>query len=256
MTRIALLLSVPVSLAVASPALGQTVLDMLYVRTDLGASLVPDIRLKDLPTLPGGFGITNLDVSVDPGMAWTIEAGLKLTDYLAVEVQTGYFRNSVDSISGGQFVAPPFDPIPIIGGSGRFEQVPILANVLFEIPLIEEESGFGSMRLELGGGIGAVQVSGRMTAEAGPDPTAALDGLTISFDGSDWVFGYQGTVALRWDLSPHVDIGIRYRFMGTTDVNFGAIAYNVDPTGFLPTGDMETDHVFTNAIQASLGIRF
>lgn len=256
MTRIALLLPLPVSLAVASPALGQTVLDMLYIRTDVGASLVPDIGLKNLPAIPGGFGISNLDVSVDTGVAWTIEAGLKLTDYLAVEVQTGYVRNSIDSVSGGQFVAPPFDPIPIIGGSGRFEQVPILANVLFHVPLIEEESGLGAMRLELGGGIGAIQVSGRMTAEAGPDPTAALEGLTMSFDGSDWVFGYQGTVALLWDLSPNVDIGIRYRFMGTTDVNFGAISYNVDPTGFLPTGDMETDHIFTNAIQASLGIRF
>lgn len=256
MTQVKIALVASLAVSVSRSASAQTVLDMLYIRTDVGASLVPDIGIKGLPTFPGGFGIENLDVSVDPGMAWTIEAGLELTDYLAVEVQTGYFRNSIESISGGQFVAPPFNPIPIVGGSGRFEQVPILANVLFRVPLIEQESGLGTMRLELGGGIGAIQASGRMTAEAGPDPTAALDGLTMSFDGSDWVFGYQGTVALRWDLSPNVDIGIRYRFMGTTDVNFGAISYNVDPTGFLPTGDMETDHVFTNAIQASVGIRF
>ena len=90
-------------------------------------------------------------------------------------------------------------------------------------------------------------------AGAGGLVGGAVTGLEMSADGSGWAFGYQGTIALLWSLSTDIDVGIRYRFMGTTGVDLGPIS---EASGVLAAGNLETDAVFTNAVQASLSIRF
>jgi opacity protein-like surface antigen len=231
----------------AAPAAADSILDRLYVGTDVGVSIVPDIKTREIAPTAGTVGLSGLEIDMDAGVDWSIELGLRLSDSLAVELQSGYVFNRVNRVSSGTFTS--IAPDPVVGGSGHFGQVPILANAIWEIPLTPGESGVGSLKLQLGAGVGAVNIQGSLDAEGG----GAVTGLAMSADGSGWAFGYQGTVALLWSLTTDIDIGIRYRFMGTTGVDLGPIS---ESSGVLATGNLETDAVFTNAIQASLSIRF
>jgi len=231
----------------AAPAAAESILDRLYVGTDVGVSIVPDIRTREIAATAGTVGLSGLEIDMDAGVDWSIELGLRLSDALAVELQSGYVYNRISGIAAGTFTS--IAPDPVVGGEGHFGQVPILANVLWEIPIVPPESGVGGLKLQLGGGLGAVNVQGSLSAGGG----GALTGLEMNADGSDWTFGYQGTVALLWSISSDVDVGIRYRFMGTTGADLGPIT---ESTGVLAPGNLETDEIFTNAIQASLSIRF
>lgn len=239
------LVLVPVCL-LAAPAAADSILDRLYVGTDVGVSIVPDIKTRQIAATAGTIGLSGLEIDMDAGVDWSIELGLRLSDSLAVELQSGYVFNRVNQASG---TYTSIAPDPVAGGSGHFGQVPILANAIWEIPLTPGESGVGSLKLQLGAGVGAVNIQGSLTAGGG----GAVTGIEMSADGSGWAFGYQGTVALLWSLSTNIDVGIRYRFMGTTGVDLGPIS---EASGVLAPGNLETDAVFTNAIQASLSIRF
>ena len=69
----AIVSSLPMTMtAFAADGQEPTILDLLYVRTDVGASIVPDLHFKDLPVVAGafgGFGISGLDVSTETGIA-------------------------------------------------------------------------------------------------------------------------------------------------------------------------------------------
>jgi hypothetical protein len=226
-----------------------SILDRLYVATDFGVSLVPDVKTRSIPTAAGAFGLSELDIDMEVGIDWSVELGLRLSEQWSVELQSGYVYNRIRGVGSGEFTAPPFPSEPVAGGEGHFGQVPILVNAVWDIPILERESGLGSLTLQLGGGVGTVYVQGEVSAEG----TGSLAGLEINADGGDWTFGYQGTAALLWGIAPNVEIGIRYRFMGTTAADLGPIT---DSAGVLAPGNLETEAVFTNAIQASLAIRF
>jgi opacity protein-like surface antigen len=225
-----------------------SILDRLYVGTDIGVSILPDVKTRAIAVTPGSFGLSSLDIDMDAGVDWSIELGLRLSEQWSVEIQSGYVYNRIRGVGSGDFTSA-FPPEPVAGGEGHFGQVPILVNGLWEIPLLDREPGLGSLKLQLGGGIGTVYVHGALSA----DGTGSLAGLEMSADGGDWTFGYQGTAALLWNIAPNVEIGIRYRFMGTTAADLGPIS---EGSGVLAAGNLETEAIYTNAIQASLAIRF
>jgi opacity protein-like surface antigen len=223
------------------------ILDMLYVGTDVGVSILPDVKTRPIAASPGTIGLSGLEIDMDAGVDWSIEVGLRLSEQWSVGVQSGYVYNRIRGIGAGTFTS--IAPDPVTGGEGHFGQVPILVNGLFEIPLAAADSSLGALRLQLGAGLGAVHVDGSVTADGG----GAVVGLEMNADGGDWTFAYQGTAALLWAIDPNVDVGIRYRFMGTTAADLGPIS---ESSGVLAPGNLETNAVFTHAIQASLVIRF
>jgi opacity protein-like surface antigen len=220
-----------------------------YFATDVGVSLLPNIRIKDITPTATSFGLSDVDIETDPGLAWTASFGAKLTEMIGLEVQSGYVYNSLGSIGGGEFTSS-LGNAAAQGGDGELQQVPILCNVLFDIPLTKKESGVGELKLQVGGGVGVVYVDSSFSGVT----AAGIPGVEASIDGDDWTFGYQGTVALRWGLTPNMDLGIRYRFMGTTEANFGPASFNTPL--LVGVADVKAEAVFTNAIQASLEIRF
>lgn len=223
----------------------------LYLATDVGVSLLPNIRLKDIAAGPAiaDIGISGVEIDADTGVAWTISLGAKITENFGLEVQSGYVYNDLGSVAAGSFTRVGASA-PAIGGSGDVSQVPILFNALFDIPLVEKDSGVGELKLQLGGGVGLVYVDASISGiEA-----AGIPSDQVSVDGDDWTFGFQGTVAIRWSITSNIDIGVRYRFMGTTEANLGKASFNTPL--LVGPDDVKAEAVYTNAIQASLEIRF
>lgn len=221
----------------------------LYLASDVGVSLLPNIRIQDIPAVPGGFGNSGIEVSADPGVAFSFAVGAKVTEQIGIEIQSGYVYNNLGPIDGGVFTSA-LGSTPAQNGDGWIQQVPVLFNVLFDAPIIKKESGLGELTLQVGGGIGLVYVDGYLNGVT----AAAIPGASATVSGNDWTFGFQGTLALRWGITENIDLGVRYRFMGTTEANFGPSTFNTPL--IVSTADVVAEAVYTNAIQASLEIRF
>ena len=55
-----------------------SILDRLYLGTDIGVSILPDVKTRAIAAAPGSFGLSQLDIDVDAGVDWSIELGLRL----------------------------------------------------------------------------------------------------------------------------------------------------------------------------------
>lgn len=220
--------------------------------TELGVSFLPSIKIKDYVPGPGQFGIEGVEAAVDAGVAWNVDVGYRINDWFGVEVESGYYRNGFGGFEGGAFTSGA-GSTPIEGGDGSFTQIPLFLNAKFSVPLLERTAGSngGTIRLDLTAGLGAVHVAADIDGIAAAGLPAAG---TAAVDGGSWGFGGQFGVGVTWEVRSNVEIGLGYRLMVVEGANFGTAAFS-DPTlaGVAP---VETETVFTNAIQATLSIRF
>src|SRR5947209_5656491 len=70
--------------------------DHVYIRADAGGVVTMDTRVKEFfGPVPSGTR-----VELDPGVRFGFTGGFQVTDWLAVEGQTGIFANRIKSISG------------------------------------------------------------------------------------------------------------------------------------------------------------
>ncbi len=126
----------------------------------------------------------------DPGARLDVAGGYLLTPSLGVEVETGLTVNHVRGFSGGFFDE----------NSVYLLQIPILANVQWRIPTHSRLKPF------IGAGIGGVY--------------SRLENWSILSDestGDDFTFGFQGVAGLRYQINPGTELGVAYKFLGTTD---------------------------------------
>lgn len=98
-------------------------------------------------------------------------------------------------------------------------QVPVLANFLYTFPL---ESKFKPF---VGVGAGGVFVM----VDTGDDSE------------SDFVFAYQAMAGCSYAIRENFDVGISYKFLGTSSPEFGGV---------------KTSDIFTHSILAQLNYRF
>ena len=229
----------------ASPALAQDTakkadFGAFYIGTEIGVSFVPSVKIKDYtPADPSVFGISGVEAQTSPGA-------------FSIELEGGYYRNGFDGFSSGEFVNAGLGSTPVIGGSGNFQQIPIFLNGKFELPLTTANAGSdgGALKLELMAGFGAVNVGANISNIAAAD----IPGVTATVDGNSWAAGGQLGVGLAWELNARVNLGVSYRFMMVNSADFGVATFS-DPA-LVGISNVQSDSVFTHAIQATLSIEF
>jgi opacity protein-like surface antigen len=221
----------------------------MYFGMDLGISVMPSISIKDVaPRDLSSFGISGVEADVEAGVGWNIDLGFRLSESFALELESGYYQNSFGGFDGGEFTSLAFGSTPIAGGDGDFSQIPVFINARWEIPLGQADTN--AWRLGVFGGVGVVNVSAEIEEITAVD----VPGVTATVDGSSWSFGAQAGVELSWRIADSARFGVSYRLMYVEGADFGRATYS-DP-GLVSYANIETDEIFTSAVQASLSIAF
>ena len=178
------LLTLSGGLALLVSQTAQAQLDRLYVKGDVGGNLTRDTSLREF------FGeplAANSKIKFEPGVRVGLVSGYHLTDWFAVEGETGVMANSIDSITDASRV------------DAVFSNVPLLFNVRLQCPR------WDMVKPYLGGGVG------------GSFPVIDADRITIggtSMHGSDAsaVFAYQAFAGLRFKLNDQIGLALEYHY--------------------------------------------
>jgi len=225
-----------------------------YVGTDIGVSILSNVKIKDYTPTPGSFdfGISDVEADADAGVAWNIDFGFKFNDMFSIELESGYYSNSFGGFSSGEFTTDVGLSTLVVGGDGSFTQIPVFVNGAFDIPLLKSETpaSAGGLSLKVGGGIGVVSVA----ADIDSIGAAELPGVFATVDGSSWEFGGQFKIGLSWQLTHSIELGMEYRLMAVSGANFGTATFS-DPS-LVGIADIETETVLTQAVQARISFEF
>ncbi len=153
-----------------------------YLGLDAGLALQQDITIQDT----GGAKL-----AFDPGVRLDLSGGLHLSKSWKAEVELGFIYNSVSSV-GGESAG---------SDSPDYFQVPIMANVIYTLPLRGPISAYA--------GVGVGGVYGLLWTD--------LFGSEDSFS-----FGYQGILGVKYALNDNLDLGLSYKLLGTVEHDLGA----------------------------------
>ena len=181
-------------LALAFTASAAEVVDQVYLNVDAGVAIEKDITSKT----------TGGKISFDPGVRFGVSGGYRFNESVALELETGLIYNSIDKVGGV--------PLTVFGQNADWYQVPILANVIYHIPIADKFHAF------VGAGAGAVVST--VNIESGP----------FSMDDSDVTFGYQILAGVTYAINEKMDVGVGYKFLGTADHEFDSFVGLNDST--------------------------
>ena len=160
-----------------------------YARVEIGVNLMDDLD-------PGSdLGQFHLH----PGVDGAVSIGYHLTDRIAIEAQAGGSWNRFKEWTQGTK--------PALDASGNLIQVPLVANVVFRVPLTSQslEPIFGEdAELLLYGGGGGEYANGTLSAEN--EDVFTIDG---------WTFRYHVGAALNAQLADNVKFGLYARISRT-----------------------------------------
>jgi len=157
-----------------------------YARAEVGVNLMDNLDPK---SALGQF-------HMHPGLDVGASVGYYFTETIAVEAQAGVSWNRFKEWTQGTK--------PAIDATGDFIQVPLVANIVFRIPLTNEglEPIFGEdAELLLYAGGGGQYANGTMNAE----------GADI-FTADGWTFRYQVGAALNAQFTDTMKFGLYFRF--------------------------------------------
>jgi opacity protein-like surface antigen len=154
-----------------------------YAKVDAGGSFQQNLKIE-------GF-----DVSFNPGFRGDIGFGYNFCKAFAAEFETGAIWNSFDKVQG-----LPLAP----HAEANLYQYPFLAKAIFKLPF---ENGLTPYVGAGAGGIGS---------------TLHLKNSSVGLDesSSDFTFAYQFEAGLNYAVNEHIDVGVGYKFLGTTGYQF------------------------------------
>lgn len=156
-----------------------------YFTADAGVLLTDDVDAV-VPQFGPPVATT---FNLDPGIRFQVGVGYRLTDWFAVELQSGAAANNFDGLAG----------------SGMINQVPILLNGVFR-------KKFGAFEPFVGAGAGTaasfVAFDNAILTPAGP----VLDGTEV-----DMVFAWQLYGGLDYRINESMAVGLVYRFIAAGD---------------------------------------
>jgi outer membrane protein OmpA-like peptidoglycan-associated protein len=184
-----------------------------------------------------------------------------------VEEEYSYRRNGLSSFGGF------FNPGGTNAFSGERVTHSIMTNVIYDFTIgwpVTPHIGFGigavdnvdsiSLNTVTLNGLGLTTVSGpggvlgRIGAGT-PFPNPTLGGTFLK--GSQWNFGYQAIVGVRYDINPLLAFDLDYRYLATTSPTFtnkGVAPF--PPFGFPPSTVRYNSGYNTQNIVASLTMKF
>src|ERR1051325_1972304 len=155
-----------------------------YMTLDAGVLRQQDLTIKDSD---------GAKISYDLGFRFDYRAGTWFNDSWGAEVEVGLMHNSVKSVAG--------ESLSTNGESLDHYQIPVMVNVLYNLPLP------GRFGVHAGAGIGGVY--------------SLFWGGNIFNSAGDLTFGFQGMLGAKYALTDHCDLGVTYKFLGTTDHDLG-----------------------------------
>ena len=197
--------------------------DKLYFDVDGGGAFQQDIAIKN----GTGFGNPPGNVKFDTGWRAGADVGYNFCKYFAAEVESGVIWNDINMGS-----SPALSAIP--SAKAHLEEVPLLVNGIYKFPLE------GSFKPYVGVGVGGVFGIFDSSNIPGSGPGAAP-----TYRDTDCVFAYQAEAGFKYSVSTHMDLGVAYKFVGTTDHNW----HDNNIT-------LKTDGTMTHTILATFTWRF
>lgn len=189
--------------------------DELYLNFDAGIAWQQNITMRD------NVGDSET-VTFDPGARLDFDLGYNLSKNWATEFEVGLIINPVKSsfILGTDYL------------NVDFEEVPLLVNVVYTLPLGERLSAYA------GGGLGGV-FSYYSNDFGDTTPT-------------DSAFAFQGMAGFRYIFNERWSVSLGYKFLGTTRHDVGpGVAFD----GMTPT-EYKSDGTMTHSVLAALTFRF
>ena len=172
----------------------------VYAGFDAGPAFQQDIRLYDT------IGDSE-NVSFGTGIRLDCQLGYNFTPNWATELEIGLIANDVrnSAILGTDFMEV------------TFVEMPLMANVIYTRPLGRNFSAY------VGGGVGGAFSS------YGNDFGGTTEG--------DATFAYQGLAGFKYVFNERWDLGLTYKFLGTTQHDVGpGFDSNGNPTEFKSDG--------------------
>lgn len=187
-----------------------------YVRGDVGPALTDDVNASFFPSV----GSVTLDL--DPGMRFSVAGGAEFGPFFALEFETGWTFNEIDSITG-------FNDV-----DGFVSQVPFLVNVILQF---KNNTGLTPF---VGAGAGGSAV--------GIDLDDADAGL-VELDGTagDVVFAWQAFGGLKYYINDNFSVGVVYKYLWSNDGE-----WEVEDT----SQDIEFDGARSHSISAVVSYSF
>ena len=183
----------------------------IYFNGSLGGALQQDMRVKNA----GG------KVGFDPGVRFDYSGGFNFSRNFSGELETGVIANRLDTFNGVSLSS--------MGQKGYLTQIPLLANLIFRAPLqygITPYIGVGA------GGVASTLYL-RQPGDRGSD--------------TDINFAYQAMAGVKWALTPNLELGVGYKFLGTPPHTW----FQDDPNFYTRSGKM-----FSHSILATLKFSF
>lgn len=190
--------------------------DKLYLGFDAGVALQEDATISD------SIGDSE-KIAFSPGARLDMTLGWQFTTNFAAEFELGFIANEV---SHSQVLGTDFSSVTYL-------QLPMLVNGIYSFPLTK----FRTFLAYVGAGAGGV-FSKYMNDYGDETP-------------GDSAFAFQGMAGIKWAVSQRCDLGVGYKFLGSTGHDLGSgWDSNGDPTAFTSDGTM------THSILATLTVRF
>lgn len=175
--------------------------EKFYARTEFGPRFVSSLSLVSVSGPNGNPGLYNQkQIAFSTGYRQDISAGVWLTDWFGLAVETGFALNAVRGNTQGMTVS-----------STTFWTVPLLAQLCFQYP---NDSGWiPYLNFGFGGGWTIFRVGGIDYTTGGQ--TAP----TLSGTGNAVNNAYQIAAGVRYRLYEELSITMAYKFYGNSQAN-------------------------------------
>ncbi len=209
-----------------------------YLTGSAGANKLSTIRVKDVAPDFQNFrsGLDNVSFATHWGTAVDFTVGYELQNWVSVEVQTGLGWNALSGMSG-DYIDGVVVPLDIVGGSGDLYQIPLVANLAFDLPIgNSSEPGTGTLPGPLWNSYLSLFVGAGLQYNL-----FDYDSLLGTFDGNAFTFRYQFGAALNTQVAYNITLGAYFRYSGssgmdlgtfTTDLGLGDATVSIDTDAF------------------------
>ena len=170
-----------------------------YFSADAGVSLAQPVDLKKFVT-----PLSGVEVKFDPGFRVGVAGGYNITDFIGVELETGYMYNSVKSVTGVGSI------------DASLSHIPMMANVVLRYDKPDCKwvpyGGAGA-----GGDVSVINLD-----------QVDADGTIIDGTDSSIVFAWQAFAGVRYKLNDAMSIGAGYKFYSSSAASWDVSGFGSD----------------------------
>lgn len=207
-----------------------------YAAAAIGGNFALDAKIKD-SYLPK-FMFKN-------GVGLNIGVGYALCETLAVEVRSGVLWNEIKGFNETGMVGTT--PFTTTGGDGDVYQIPLMANLIYSVPINEKLS----VVLKAGVGIQWTDFNVNNIVLSSP----GVQNSVVSYDHTSTAFRWEVGFQLAKKIAHNVRIGGGVIFSGTSSVDLGtATVTGAGFPGF--TGDQKLEALYNVSLGFGVSITF